>query len=245
MANRTAGIYRNSTDAELRLYHVWRSSTVGIIQDRLRNEHKDQELSILTLAQGISKKLGRYFGATPAVLQTGLVDIFSDAVGIDAEMGKQRAFYEIYMPGVRSTLKFSSSAMIPAVENPCTPTDQRDTVAIVVRPLLLRKGTSSGEDYKRNSCLVKGEVWILDVGQGQARTNHRSEQKPMQSGSGERQPRALRKAPMDVGRPRTAEGPRAASREPPVGELRKASMDVGRPWAEERQGAEEAVSREY
>ena len=157
----------------------------------MRSEYKDREQIFSKLAQDLSKKLTRYCQSGPAQLQKGLWDIVSDAAGMDAEMEKQRAVYWIYMPGVRPKLTFKGRVMVAALECPHTAREEMDTVGIVVRPMLFRRGTSSGEDYKRVSDLVESDVWLRDVDEKQTqiradRSESRHGQKAEQSESRER-----------------------------------------------------------
>jgi hypothetical protein len=186
---------------------MWRSCTVGIIQDHLRNEVKAQELSLKKLATDLSKKLGRYSLDSTAVLAKGLGEILSDAVGMDSEMGKQRAFYTIHMARVQPALAFNSTTMTPAPEILRTARDQRDTVGIVVRPALLREGTSSGQDYEQPpTVLIESEVLLYPneeperTGRADNRQGQRREHPQSREQGGHR------KASMDVRRAHAGDG---------------------------------------
>jgi hypothetical protein len=148
------------------------------------------------------------------------LDIIGDAARMDAEMAKQRAVYRIYMQPVRPRLEFHNGSMIPAPEDARAARDQADTVAVVVRPALVRTGRSSGQDYSAATYLVDMEVWLQDVeetargGRSEQRHGPRAEH----PGPREQQPQqraALHKPSVDVARPRAQDrGGGAPARRP-------------------------------
>jgi hypothetical protein len=179
----------------------------------LSNELRYREQLVGKHAKDLGKKLKEYCQSSAAQLQRELMDIVGDAARLDAEMGKQRALYIVCMPPVRPQLRFNQGWMAPAIEDPRTAKDQADEVGIVVRPALMRYGTSSGQDYKRGTCLICMDVWLQHVeeeparsSRGESRHGQRLEQARAREQGRPREGGPRRAASMDVGRPRAPEG---------------------------------------
>jgi hypothetical protein len=140
--------------------------------------------------------------------------MLSDAAAMDAEMAKQRALYKIFLLTVRPTRRFSSVSMAPAAERPGAGRDDVDSLGVVVRPALLRRGTASGHEYKRPTYLIEMDVWLVYADEEQARAGRADNAQAQRTG--EHQQGGAGRASMDVRRGRADEGAASATARKPV-----------------------------